>query len=117
MKSAISKHPLLSFFLLAFILSWIVVLPPILDPSLAPEPFQALGALAGPTLAALIVMAAAEGRHAFRPFFARYVQWRAGIGWWLIVLFGSLISVTVVAAVIVGTRVVSEFIFGPCRPP
>jgi membrane protease YdiL (CAAX protease family) len=110
MKSAISNHPLLSFFLLAFILSWIVVLPLILNPSLAPEPFQALGALAGPTLAGLIVMAATEGRHAFRPFFARYVQWRAGIVWWLIVLFGTLFSVTLVAALVVGTRVLSEFI-------
>jgi len=109
MKSAISKHPLVSFFLLAFILSWIAVAPLILNPSLPPEPFQALGALAGPTLAALIVMGATEGRHAFRPFFARYVQWRAGIIWWLIVLFGTLISVTLIAGIIVGTQVLSEF--------
>jgi membrane protease YdiL (CAAX protease family) len=110
MKSAVSKHPLPSFFLLVFILSWIVVLPLILNPSLPPEPFQALGALAGPTLAALIVMTATEGRQVFRPFLARYVQWRARVVWWLIVLFGTLISVTLVAAVIVGSRVLSGFI-------
>jgi len=110
MKSAISRHPLLSFFLLAFSVSWIVVLPLILNPSLPIELFQILGAFAGPTLAALIVLGATEGRHACRPFFARYVQWRAGIVWWLIVLFGTLISVTLVATVIVGTRVMSEFI-------
>jgi membrane protease YdiL (CAAX protease family) len=68
-----------------------------------------MGALAGPTLAALIVIAATEGRQAFRPFFARYVQWRAGVVWWLIVLFGTLVSVTLLAAVIVGTQVLSEF--------
>jgi membrane protease YdiL (CAAX protease family) len=115
MKSIISKNPLVSFFLLAFILSWIAVLPLILNPSLAPELFQVLGALAGPTLAALIVMGATEGRHAFLPFFARYIQWRAGIIWWLIVLFGALISVTLVAGIIVGRDVLSGFFsnFGP----
>lgn len=118
MRSAIAKHPLVSFFLLAFILSWIAVLPLILNPSFPPEPFQALGALAGPTLAALIVLAATEGRSALRPFFARYVQWRAGIVWWLIVLFGTLVSVTLVASIIVGPAVLSNFAanFGRALP-
>lgn len=108
-KSAISKHPLLSFFLLAFILSWIAVIPLMLNPSLSPEPFQIIGAFVGPTLSALVVMAVSEGRHTLRPFFARYIQWRAGILWWLIVLFGVLVSVTLVATIVVGAQVLTEF--------
>lgn len=109
-KIAISKHPLLSFFLLAFIFSWAAVLPLILDDSLPPEPFQAIGALVGPSLSAWLVLAISEGRPSLRPFFARYVQWRAGILWWLIVLFGALVSITLVASIVVGARVLSEFV-------
>ena len=43
-------------------------------------------------------------------FFKRYVQWRAGILWWLIVLFGILLSVTLVAAIILGTTVLVAFV-------
>lgn len=110
MKSAISRHPLVSFFVLAFVLSWLAVLPLLLNHGLSPELFQILGAFAGPTLSALVVLAAMEGRRAFRPFFARYVQWRASIVWWLIVLFGPLVSVTLVASLIVGMRVLTGFI-------
>jgi membrane protease YdiL (CAAX protease family) len=110
MKSTILKHPLTSFFLLAFVLSWIAVLPLVLNPNLSPEPFQILGAFVGPTLSALILLVLTEGRSALRPFFARYIQWRAGILWWLIILFGALVSLTIVAGVILGMQLLSEFV-------
>lgn len=109
MRSVLARNPLVSFFLLAFLLSWIAVLPLLLSPGLPVEPFQALGAFAGPTLAAVIVLAASEGRASLRPFFARYVQWRAGIIWWLIVLFGVLVALTLVATLVVGAQVLSAF--------
>ena len=74
------------------------------------EPFQILGALVGPTLSAVIVIAVLEGRKGLGAFFKRYIQWRAGIFWWLFVLFGILISLTVVAASILGMSVLTEFI-------
>jgi hypothetical protein len=43
-------------------------------------------------------------------FFKRYVQWRAGIIWWLIVLFGALLALTLVGALIIGPSVVTEFL-------
>lgn len=110
MKNIILKHPLTTFFLLAFVLSWIAVLPLILNPGLTPEPFQILGAFVGPTLSALIVLTLTEGRSALRPFFARYIQWRVGIIWWLIVLFGALVMLTIVASVFLGVQLLTEFI-------
>jgi membrane protease YdiL (CAAX protease family) len=110
MKGIISKYPLVVFFVMAIGFSWIAVLPLILNPALPVEPFQILGALAGPTFAAVIVIAALEGRAGLGRFFKRYVQWRAGIVWWLIVLFGILIALTVVAAIILGLSVLTEFI-------
>jgi membrane protease YdiL (CAAX protease family) len=109
MRTAVSKHPLVAFFLLAFSLSWIAVLPLVLNPAQAPEPFLILGALVGPTLSALIVLGLTEGRSAFRPFLARYLQWRAGLLWWLIVLFGALVALTIVAAVVVGPQLLGGF--------
>ena len=49
MKNTISRHPLISFFVMALLLSWIVVTPLILNQALPVEPFLILGALAGPT--------------------------------------------------------------------
>jgi uncharacterized protein len=110
MKHAIAKHPLLSFFVMAFLFSWMAVLPLLLNHAFPIEPFQILGALAGPTLAAIIVIAVTAGRAGLGTFFKRYVQWRAGIIWWLIVLFGALLALTLVAALIVGPAVVTEFL-------
>jgi membrane protease YdiL (CAAX protease family) len=110
MKRTIVNYPLISFFVMALLFSWIAVMPLILNPVLPVEPFQILGALAGPTLSAVIVIAAVEGRAGLGSFFRRYLQWRAGIVWWLIVLFGILIALTVVAAIILGPSVLIEFI-------
>jgi uncharacterized protein len=110
MKSVISRHPLLSFFVMAFLFSWIAVLPLLLNHALPVEPFQILGALAGPTLAAVVVIAMTAGKAGLGTFFKRYVQWRAGLIWWLIVLFGALLALTIVAALFVGPSVISEFI-------
>jgi CAAX protease family protein len=109
MKKIISNYPLVSFFVMAILLSWIAVMPLILNPSLPPEPFMILGALAGPTLSAVIVLAITEGKAGLRDFFRRYRQWRAGIVWWLIVLFGILIALNIVAAFILGPSILTEF--------
>jgi len=110
MKHIISEHPLISYFTMAFLFSWIAVLPLLLDHTLPIEPFQIFGALAGPTLAAVIAIAVTDGKAGLGAFFKRYVQWRAGIVWWLIVLFGVLVAMTITATLIVGTSVAAEFV-------
>jgi membrane protease YdiL (CAAX protease family) len=104
----ISKYPLVSFFIMAFLFSWIAVSPLILNPDLPVEPFQILGALAGPTLSAIIVIAVLDGRKGLGAFFKRYVQWRAGVVWWLFVLFGLFIALNIVAVLILGASILSE---------
>jgi len=110
MKKVISNYPLVSFFTMAFVFSWIAVTPLLLNPAFPIEPFQILGALAGPTLAAVIVIAVTDGKAGLGTFFKRYVQWRAGIFWWFFVLFGYLIALNIVATVILGPAVLSEFV-------
>lgn len=109
MKSAIIRSPLVAFFIMAFLFSWIAVSPLVLDQTLPFEPFQILGALAGPTLSAIIVTGVLDGRQGVRVFFKRYLQWRAGFVWWLFVLIGILISLNTLAAIILGLSVWSEF--------
>jgi len=110
MKNLISRFPLVSFFVMAFLFSWIAVSPLILNRALPIEPFQILGALAGPTLSAIIVTATLEGRNGLRNFFKRYIQWRARFVWWLFVLFGILLSLNTLAAFILGVSVWTEFL-------
>ena len=109
MKNTISKYPLIAFFIMAFLFSWIGVLPLLLNPALPVEPFQILGAFAGPTLSALIITAVLEGRKGIAVFFKRYIQWRVGLVWWLIALFGILLSLNTVATLFVGISVWREF--------
>ena len=108
MKHIISRYPLIVFFIIAFLFSWIAVLPLMLNPTLLAEPFQILGALAGPTLSAVIVTAILEGRKGLSNFFNRYLQWRAGFIWWLVVLFGTLIALNIVATFFIGISVWTE---------
>ena len=109
MKNFISRFPLVAFFVMAFLFSWIAVSPLILNRTLPVEPFQILGALVGPTLSAIIVTAILEGRKGVGNFLKRYFQWRAGFTWWLFVLFGILIALNTFAALILGISIWAEF--------
>jgi membrane protease YdiL (CAAX protease family) len=109
MKALLVRRPVESFFVIAFLFSWIAVLPVVLNPALPPEPFQILGSLLGPTLSAFLVIGITEGRNSLGYFIRRYAQWRAGILWWLVVLFGALVSVNLIATLIVGSVVLKEF--------
>jgi len=109
MTKIISTYPLISFFVMAIAFTWIAVIPLLLNPTLPVEPFMILGALAGPTLSAVIVVAAREGKAGLVAFFKRYFEWRATLVWWLIVLFGILVSLNVIASFILGPSIWIEF--------
>jgi membrane protease YdiL (CAAX protease family) len=110
MKDLISRFPPVAFFVMAFLFSWIAVSPLVLNRTLPIEPFQILGALVGPTLSAIIVTAILDGRAAVSSFFRRYIQWRAGLLWWLFVLFGILLALNTVASLILGISIWTEFL-------
>jgi membrane protease YdiL (CAAX protease family) len=81
--------PLVAYFVLAYALSWIILVPAGLG--LLPE--SAGGVLPwvvpfGPAVAAFVVTALAGGRPAVGQLLRRLVQWRVGFGWYLLVLLG-----------------------------
>jgi membrane protease YdiL (CAAX protease family) len=85
MANLMRRHPLVTFFLLVFILTWVVWVP------------RASGAPLGvvgqawtwiPAIAALLAAALTGGRGALRELGSRLVRWRVGWQWYVVVILG-----------------------------
>jgi membrane protease YdiL (CAAX protease family) len=94
----IKRHPLVTFFLLAFGITWIVWVP------------RAAGVSVGvvgdawtwvPAIAALLAAALTGGRAAVRDLGARLVRWRVGWQWYLVVILGPAAFSVAVAGIYV----------------
>src|SRR5262245_56319006 len=76
--SLIKDHPLVVYFVLAYLFSWTMV-------ALFSVAFVfALLALFGPTLAAILVTAFTEGKAGVSALLRRVVQWRVGLVWYAV---------------------------------
>jgi membrane protease YdiL (CAAX protease family) len=83
--SAIRRHPLVTFFVLTYVLSWGFL------------PIKALGFLpAGPLIAALIVIPLTQGLSGMRELGSRMIRWRVGWRWYAVAL-GLPLSVALIA--------------------
>src|SRR5829696_1678120 len=97
-QGPLARHPLVSYFLIAFAFSWALLLPVALSKDgagLLPYHVSPLVAalfapasLLGPSLAALAVTSAIEGGVGIRRLLGRCVLWRVGIQWYLFALVG-----------------------------
>ena len=94
MPSWITRHPLISFFALAYALSWWPWVWTALDPT-APSTILP----PGPLLAALFVLAVIGGWSAVSQFLKRIVRWRVGPSWYAIAL-GLPVAITIVSALL-----------------
>jgi len=79
--------PLAAYFVLAYALSWLILVPA----GLGLLPDSAGGVLPwlvpfGPAVAAFVVTGLTGGRPAVGQLLRRLVQWRVGVGWYLLVL-------------------------------
>lgn len=95
----LARHPLVSFFVMAYAFTWIVwspwvlgedgagLLPVRIDPQLVGF-LNATAILAGPTLAAFVMTRVTEGTPGVRRLLARLVLWRVGVRWYVVVLIG-----------------------------
>jgi membrane protease YdiL (CAAX protease family) len=89
------RHSLLVYAVLAYGLSWSAALVPFLAVQfgLLPPDAPVIGVAAevmvfGPAVAALIVLAATQGRAGLAPWLRSIVRWRVGIQWYFFVLLG-----------------------------
>ncbi len=79
MNSLIKRNPLVSYFVLAHVLAWILI-PLTVSVSIG---FGFL-ALFAPALAAIVVTGITEGRTGIKRLLAKIVQWRVGWTWYAI---------------------------------
>ena len=87
----IKKHSLVAYFILAFLITWILILPLALSaqdllPFRISKHWHFLGAL-GPIGAAFIVTAIANGKAGISEFLGRMARWKVGIVWFLVSAF------------------------------
>jgi len=96
MVRSIQRHPLVTFFLLAFALTWVVWVP-----RSAGVPVGAVGQAWTwiPAIAALLAAALTGGRAAVGDLGAHLVRWRVGWRWYVVDIFGpALFSIAVAEA-------------------
>jgi membrane protease YdiL (CAAX protease family) len=92
LKQVMRRHPLLSFFFMAYVFSWIALIPGILsvwgflqfDYTIS----SVLSSFAGPPVAAIIMTYITEGREGLLSLRHRLRQRRAGWQWYLLILVG-----------------------------
>jgi len=102
-KRLIRGHPLLAYFVIAFAGTWAFLLPfalsrnmnglgilPFKIPDIAFIIAFVLATPAGPALASLTVTSMTSGKAGVGLLLRRCVQWRVGIGWYLIAIFGYI---------------------------
>lgn len=97
LRQLVVRHPFIAYFVIAYGCTWLLMLPlllsndgfgvlPFTPPMVVDGILGLVATLSGPSLAALLVTAALEGKTGVRQFLRRYLQWRVGIRAYLIIL-------------------------------
>jgi CAAX protease family protein len=105
-KAFVKSHPLLSFFVLAFAISWGAILIAVgLGPggfSATPQqfkmavPYAVPAMLLGPSVAGILMTGLLYGRAGFRELVSRLFRWRFGARWYAVALLTApLVFITV----------------------
>ena len=115
-RALLARHPLVSFFVLAYAGTWLFELPYVLSEdgsgllhySSTLLTWTLPGSIfMGPFLAAFIMTGATEGREGVGRLLRRFVLWRVGFSWYLFALVG--IPVMVVLSVMAMPGVLESF--------
>ena len=80
MMSLVKRHPIITFFVLAYAISWVGL--PLYAAGLWPIPFLATG----PLIAALIVLPLTQGRAGLRELGSRMIRWRVRWYWYVVAI-------------------------------
>jgi len=89
--SLIRRHPLISFFVLAYALSWIIESPLVfLQDSISTTQILVIQILASsiPSVLAIVLTALVLGRGALRKLLGRLLIWRVDLRWYLLIVLG-----------------------------
>jgi uncharacterized protein len=110
LKALLARHPLVSFFVMAYALTWLAWSPWYLsedgigllpyDGESISDYLNPVALIVGPTLSAFIMTGVTKGREGVRHLLRRIVLWRVGFGWYLFVLVG-IPAIIVLSTVVV----------------
>jgi len=117
LKRLVVRHPFIAYFSIAYGCTWLLMLPlllsndgfglwPFTPPMVMDGILGLVATLAGPSLAAILVTAALEGKTGLRQFFRRYRQWRANIWAYMIILVGYPFFFGALACIFVGPTII-----------
>ena len=109
LRGYISRHPLISFFVLANLMSWVAWTPYILSATglgvwdfTFPEPGQITGMLPGaylgPIFAAYIVTRVADGKEGVRRWLRGMTKWRVNWVWYVVAVVAVPVSIIAASA-------------------
>ncbi len=95
LSSLIERHPLASFFALAYAVSWLLWAPLVVSGDSSPSGpgfiLLLLGSLV-PSSVAILLVAVLHGRAGVRRLLHRLLVWRVGVGWWVAVALVSTLA-------------------------
>ena len=114
-KAFIKSHPVLSYFVLAFAISWggfVLVVGPGGFPGTGSQfdtltMFVVLAMLAGPSVAGLLLTGLVSGRAGLRELLSRLLRWRVGARWYAV----ALLTAPILAAAALFALSISSPIF------
>src|SRR5215204_6337672 len=118
-KAFIKRHPVLSYFVLAFAISWggilpiiggVVAIPGTTEETTELFPAVYLVTVAGPSLAGLLLTGLTGGWTAFRELGSRLLKWRVGARWYAVALLTT--PLTVMATLLSLSLISPEFLPG-----
>ncbi|WP_169949740.1 CPBP family intramembrane glutamic endopeptidase [Microbispora sp. H11081] len=109
LRGLISRYPLISFFVLANLMSWVAWTPFILSSTglgvwdfTFPEPGQITGMLPGaylgPIFSAYIVTRVADGKEGVRRWLRGMTKWRVNWVWYVVAIFAVPVSIIAASA-------------------
>ena len=112
LRRLLIRHPLVSFFVMTYALTWLAWSPWYLSEDgigLLPyggesisDYLNTVALILGPTLSAFIMTGVTEGREGVRRLLRRIVLWRVGFRWYLFVLLGIPAVIVVTTVVVPG---------------
>ena len=121
-EGLLARHPLTSFFILSYALTWLAWSPWFLsEAGVGLLPYDGgnisfyvniAGLILGPALSAFIMTGATAGRAGVRRLLRRIVLWRVGLGWYLFAFIGVPLVMTLGAIIVPGGLASLQFL-GP----
>jgi len=119
-RGLLARHPLISFFVIAFALAWLIEVPLALSANgILPKLPLLVFAIAipvatlAPAASAFIVTGVTEGKVGVVRLLRRCVRWRVGIQWYLFILIGIPIIVLLGAIVVPGAAAAFNPVVAP----